>query len=225
MAISGKAKEENVSNRAARTIPALATAVGIAHWRYRTSRVATSVGPGTVLTTARAARSDPTACGHESPGHEDPGRDRRWRHRRPRWRHRAARADRGSAPRARREPRRSRSGAATRPRTRTGRSRPARPRAPRSPDGSASAVPASQPERPRPSHPVQRQALRESHEVRHQSIAALGCSLALLLPVLCRGSKDAFMELAGYNRVWERQRCHGRSSSKIKGDQSHEVPP
>ena len=41
---------------------------GIAHWRYRTSRVATSVGPGTVLTTARAARSDPTACGQESPG-------------------------------------------------------------------------------------------------------------------------------------------------------------
>ena len=30
--------------------------------------MATSVGPGTVLTTARAARSDPTACGQESPG-------------------------------------------------------------------------------------------------------------------------------------------------------------
>ena len=49
-------------------MPALATAVGIDHWRYRTSRVAMSVGPGTVLTTPRAARSDPTACGQESPG-------------------------------------------------------------------------------------------------------------------------------------------------------------
>jgi hypothetical protein len=53
---------------AARTIPALATSVGIDHWRYRTNRVAMSVGPGTVLTTACAARFDPTARGHERLG-------------------------------------------------------------------------------------------------------------------------------------------------------------
>ena len=68
MAISGRMKTANVSNKAAKAIPALATSVGIDHWRYRTNRVAMSVGPGTVLTTARAARSDPTACGQDSPG-------------------------------------------------------------------------------------------------------------------------------------------------------------
>ena len=42
-------------------MPAVAGSAGIPHCRYRTNRVAMSVGPGIVLTTARAARSAPTA--------------------------------------------------------------------------------------------------------------------------------------------------------------------
>ena len=49
-------------------IPAVAVSAGIDHWRYRTNRVAISVGPGIVLTTARAARSAPTARGQLRPG-------------------------------------------------------------------------------------------------------------------------------------------------------------
>ena len=62
-----------MSNRAARAMPALATGVGIDHWRYRTRRVATSVGPGTVLTT-RAQRGQIRPRAAREPRHEDPGR-------------------------------------------------------------------------------------------------------------------------------------------------------
>src|SRR5205085_10744265 len=47
---------------------AVAVSAGRSHWRYSTNRVATSVGPGIVLATARAARSAPTARGHEIAG-------------------------------------------------------------------------------------------------------------------------------------------------------------
>ena len=68
VAISGRTRSDSVSKNALNTIPAVAVSAGIDHCRYSTNRVATSVGPGIVLTTARPARSAPMACGQDSPG-------------------------------------------------------------------------------------------------------------------------------------------------------------
>jgi hypothetical protein len=65
-AISGRTRAETVSSSPPMTSPALARSSGMPHCAYRRSRVATSVGPGIVLATARPARSAPTACGHDT---------------------------------------------------------------------------------------------------------------------------------------------------------------
>ena len=68
VAMSGRTRTESCSKNPANRIPAVAVSAGIDHCRYRTNLVARSVGPGIVLTTARAARSAPIARGHERPG-------------------------------------------------------------------------------------------------------------------------------------------------------------
>src|SRR5262245_51529929 len=61
VAISGRTSSDRGSRNPTRTTAAVAASVGICHCRYSTKRVAMSVGPGTTLTTALAARSDATA--------------------------------------------------------------------------------------------------------------------------------------------------------------------
>ena len=68
VAISGRTRSDSVSKNALNTIPAVAASAGIDHCRYSRNFVAMSVGPGIVLTTARPARSAPTACGQLRPG-------------------------------------------------------------------------------------------------------------------------------------------------------------
>ena len=68
VAMSGRTRSESVSKNALNRIPAVAMSAGIDHCRYSTNLVATSTGPGIVLTTARPARSAPMAWGQDRPG-------------------------------------------------------------------------------------------------------------------------------------------------------------
>ena len=68
VAMSGRTRSESVSKNALNRIPAVAMSAGIDHCRYNTYLVATSAGPGIVLTTARPARSAPMACDQDKPG-------------------------------------------------------------------------------------------------------------------------------------------------------------
>ena len=187
-------KMENVSNMAARR-SRRSRHRWIDHWRYSTNRVAMSVGPGTVLTTAgRPGPIRPRAARRAR--HEDSGRARAGDPGDALMTPRSASCPAVSA-RARRERRRSRPVAAARPEhdredtdehQRATRDRPTpRRRLSRRPDRRA---------RDRPFWCCVRHHAR-THEARHQSIAVLGWSQALFPSILSRISEDVFVEIAG----------------------------